>query len=129
MRKLGLSPESGSDVLYVETIEISGADAEQVPAQHGDATLIPIGFFDTLAMLRSAVAGIGSSLRHSFEEAQPSELKVELNFGLKGDVRLIPVLLNGSGEGSIKVSMTWKKPDSPPPSPPPGAGTAAPAAG
>ena len=64
-----------------------------------------------MAQLRLKVGRIGALLRDAIRDAEPSELSVELNFGLKGEIDLIPILLNGSSEGSIKVTMKWSKKD------------------
>src|SRR4051812_37926183 len=100
----------GSAVLYIETVHVEDADikgaAGSAPGIEGEST--EIGFGDTLALLRGAIAGIGASLRGAVAAAKPDELSVDLNFGIKGETKLAPVLLNGAGEGSIRVTIKWK---------------------
>jgi hypothetical protein len=97
-------------VIYVETVEIYSAPVPPGgPARAGvEGARTEIGFSDTLSMLRASISGIGGALRGALGKAQPDEMTVALNFVLKGEVNVIPVLMQGSGEGSIKVELKWK---------------------
>lgn len=97
-------------IIYVETVKFdSPPPAQGVPARTGvEGERTEIGFSDTLSMLRNAVSGIGGALRGALDKTQPDEMTVALNFVLKGEVNVIPVLMQGSGEGSIKVELKWK---------------------
>jgi hypothetical protein len=100
-------------VLYIETVSIDGDVArpgqQPSPGVEGEST--EIGFGDTFSMLRRAVSGIGAALHVAYLATKPDEMTVELSFALKGETELIPVLINGSGEGSIRVAIKWKKLD------------------
>jgi hypothetical protein len=43
------------------------------------------------------------------ETTKPDELILKLSFALKGETHLIPVLVNGSGSGSIRFRIKWAK--------------------
>jgi len=100
----------GSGTIYVETTSIDGLqptpDNQSKTQIEGES--VEIGFVDTLSMLRGAVTGIGAALRSALLETKPSEMSVALSFALKGEANPIPVLVNGSGEGSIRVEIKWK---------------------
>ena len=104
-------PVGDAGVVYVETISTREDEPPLSPVSGAgpEGASTPIGIFDTLAALRRAVAAIGGSMRGALAEAQPQELCIELNFGIKGETHLIPVLLNGSANGSIKVQMKWTR--------------------
>jgi hypothetical protein len=97
-------------IIYVETIEIVSAPPPPESRAPGSVEGPPtkIGFSDTLSMLRDAVSAIGGSLRGALGKARPDEMTVTLKFVLKGEVNLIPVLVQGSGDGSIKVELKWR---------------------
>lgn len=98
-------------IIYVETVEIGA-----LPVLPGgqvrrgvEGQVTEIGFSDTLSMLRNAVSTIGGALRGALGDARPDEMTVDLTFALKGEVNIIPVLMRGSGEGSIKVGLKWTR--------------------
>jgi hypothetical protein len=98
-------------IIYVETLEIGAPPAfpggEVTRGVEGQIT--EIGFSDTLSMLRNAVSTIGGALHGALGNARPDEMTVDLTFALKGEVNIIPVLMQGSGEGSIKVGLKWTR--------------------
>jgi Trypsin-co-occurring domain 1 len=100
--------------IYIETIDVAGVGgARQDPVVSNDLKLQEIGFldplFDPLKDICKAVSGITRDFKAALAAAEPSEFGLELSFSLKADVRPVPVLVNGSGEGAIKVTVLWKK--------------------
>jgi hypothetical protein len=74
----------------------------------------PTGIFDDVIigskLLKETISGTAKSVFDSLKNLQPDEWSVEINIGMKADdMQVIPVLVKGSGEGSIKVTATWKK--------------------
>jgi hypothetical protein len=62
------------------------------------------------ALLKETIAGVAQSAFDSLKQLQPDEWSVEFAIGMKADkVRVIPVLLTGSGEASLKVTAKWIK--------------------
>lgn len=62
------------------------------------------------AMLKETIAGVAQSAFDSLKQIQPDEWSVEFAIGMKADkVRVIPVLLTGSGEASLKITAKWVK--------------------
>lgn len=59
--------------------------------------------------VREAVAAIGTQLTQAWETVKPDEAQVE--FGLKLTAKsgkLTGLLVEGGGEASLKVTLTWK---------------------
>jgi hypothetical protein len=100
-------------MIYVETIEATTPNGELAETSSGlpEGEVREVGFFDTLATLETAIKDLSNSIRKALQEAQPNEFSVQLNFGLKGGIQVIPVLLKGSAEGSIKVKVKWTRAD------------------
>ena len=94
-------------LFYVETI--SAFDSADVRNPGTNADFEEVGFWDTLTSLKRGIGALGAAFKSVLAEAEPTEMSVELNVGLKGTANLVPILLNGSGEGSIKIVMKWKQ--------------------
>lgn len=61
-------------------------------------------------LLKETITGTAQSVFDSLKGLQPDEWSVEINIGMKADkMRIIPVLVTGTGEGSLKVTAKWKK--------------------
>jgi hypothetical protein len=89
---------AGGAEFYVEVADRSGVGT--------------VGLSDVLSFdgVRDTVAGIAGELAEVWERVQPSEARVE--FGLKlaaKSGKLTGLLVDGSGEGSLTVSLTWTR--------------------
>ncbi len=51
----------------------------------------------------------GETIYVEVEDMEPDEWSVEINIGMKGKATIIPVLVSGEGNGSIKVTAKWKR--------------------
>jgi Trypsin-co-occurring domain 1 len=101
---------NASDPVYVEAIQMENDVAPTQPSSIGvEGVKTEISFGDTLGLLARAVTGIGAGLKKAAETTKPDELILELSFALKGETHLIPVLVNGSGNGSIRFRIKWAK--------------------
>lgn len=61
-------------------------------------------------LLKETITGTAQSVFDSLKGLQPDEWSVEINIGMKAeDMKVIPVLVTGTGEGSLKVTAKWKK--------------------
>lgn len=73
----------------------------------------PTGLFDDAIiggrLLQETIANTAQSVYDSLQEMQPDEWSVELNIGFKGKATIIPILVSGEGNGSLKVTAKWKK--------------------
>ena len=74
----------------------------------------PTGIIDDIMigskLLKETISGTAQSVFDSLKGLQPDEWSVEINIGMKADdMKIIPVLVTGSGEGSLKITATWKK--------------------
>jgi hypothetical protein len=107
-------------VIYVEIIETEDLPAEQAGEQPTHALrglpsgAEPTNFAQDLLMggtlLKETIAGVAQSAFDSLKHIQPDEWIVEFAIGMKADkVRVIPVLLTGSGEASLKITAKWVK--------------------
>jgi hypothetical protein len=70
----------------------------------------PVGLGDALSFdgVRKTVEEIGAQLSAAWDRVKPSEAVVE--FGLKITARngkLTGLIVDGEGEGSLKVTLTW----------------------
>lgn len=74
----------------------------------------PTGIIDDIVigskLLKETISGTAQSVFDSLKGLQPDEWSVEINIGMKADdMKIIPVLVTGSGEGSLKITAKWKK--------------------
>ena len=116
----GLSPSVALEAGASDGIEDSSTQTH-IPYTHEaqgtiaagsvEGVATEIGFSDTFSMLRDAVSAFGGALHGALGRVRPSEMTVSLNFVLKGDVQIIPVLAQGSGEGSIQIVLKWMPTD------------------
>jgi hypothetical protein len=96
--------------------------AESVPVVAGDTTFYvevaehrgvgTVGLDDVLSFegVRDTVTAISDELRQAFERAKPQEAVI--TFGLKLSVKsgkLTGLLVEGGGEASLAVTLTWKR--------------------
>ncbi len=58
--------------------------------------------------MRQTIGGLAHGLQDSFGDAPPKEWTMELGIGFKGEAQPVPVVVAGSGTGSIKVTARWK---------------------
>jgi hypothetical protein len=96
IRIKSLTLDDGSQIL----VEVDQAD---IPAAD-----LPDNAMDSM---RRTVGGLARGLRDSFGDTQPKEWTMELGIGFKGEAQPVPVVVAGSGTGSIKVTARWKKDD------------------
>jgi hypothetical protein len=71
----------------------------------------PVGLEDVMSFegVRETVTAIGKELSKAWDAVQPAEASVEL--GLKLAIKsgkLTGLLVEGGGEASLKVTLTWK---------------------
>ena len=100
-------------------VEVEEAEIQNAPVPRNTPSDLPPGAEPTSVMddlivgsklLQETIAGTAQSVYDSLKNLQPDEWSVELNIGLKGKATIIPVLVSSEGEGSIKVTAKWKKP-------------------
>lgn len=60
-------------------------------------------------LLKETISNTAESVYDSLKDLNPDEWSVEINVGFKGKATIIPILVSGEGNGSIKVTATWKK--------------------
>lgn len=59
--------------------------------------------------MTQTVAAVVKFVREGFEVgSHPDELKIEFGITLKGQAA-IPIVINGSTEGTFRISATWKR--------------------
>ena len=104
------------DVSEIEALPISSDSAAipKAPSRALPTGAEPTNFAqDALlggALLKETIAGVAQSAFDSLKQLQPDEWSVEFAIGMKADkVRVIPVLLTGSGEASLKITAKWVK--------------------
>ena len=96
--------------------------AELVPVRAGETTFYvevaerrgvgTVGLDDVLSFegVRDTITAISDELKHAFDRAKPQEAVV--TFGLKVSVKsgkLTGLLVEGGGEASLTVTLTWKR--------------------
>jgi hypothetical protein len=106
-------------VIYVDVSEVDALPAPGHPATPANTRPLPTGAEPTGfaqdalmggALLKETIAGVAQSAFDSLKQLQPDEWSVEFAIGMKADkVRIIPVLLTGSGEASLKITAKWVK--------------------
>lgn len=62
-----------------------------------------------MKLLKETISGTAKSVLESFKELKPDEWSVEMNIAFKGEASTVIPVLSGEGEGSLKVTATWKK--------------------
>lgn len=90
---------AGGAEFYVETVDAAGP------------TTIREGEVLSFDGVRATVEGIAEELAQAWEKVKPTEASVE--FGLKLTAksgRLTGLVVEGGGEASLKVTLTWKRP-------------------
>lgn len=109
------------ETIYVEVEEINDGNLDSALLNQFDSkapTNLPPGAEYTSSiddviiggkLLRETISGTAKTVLSGFQELQPDEWSVEINIAMKGKATIIPVLVSGEGEGSIKVTATWKK--------------------
>jgi Trypsin-co-occurring domain 1 len=60
-------------------------------------------------LLQETIAGAAQLVFNGLKDLQADEWSVELNIGLKAEASIIPVLVKGEGNASLKVTVKWKK--------------------
>jgi hypothetical protein len=71
----------------------------------------PVGLEDFLSFdgVRETVTAIGKELSKAWDEVKPTEASVELALKLAvKSGKLTGLLVEGGGEASLKVTLTWK---------------------
>lgn len=94
-----------------ESVPVRAGDVEffvEVPEVQGVQT---VGLDDVLSFdgVRDTIQVIGEQLTAAWEKVKPSEASVE--FGLKLTAksgRLTGLIVDGSGEASLTIKLTWK---------------------
>ncbi|QLQ30280.1 MAG: hypothetical protein HZT40_23085 [Candidatus Thiothrix singaporensis] len=108
--------EDGATI-YVEVQETTLPAIQPTPSNLPDDLpegAEPTGIIDDIVigskLLKETITGTAQSVFNSLKDLQPDEWSVEINIGMKAeDMKVIPVLVTGSGEGSLKITATWKK--------------------
>lgn len=103
-------------IIYVEV------DAESLPSiitnnanQPSDLPpgAEPTGVLDDVIigvkLLKETIGGTAKSVFDSLKALNPDEWSVEMNVAFKGQGSTVIPVLSGEGEGSLKVTATWKK--------------------
>ena len=66
--------------------------------------------------IRDTIAAVAEELAESWERAKPNEAKVEFGLRLIAKTgKLTGLLVDGGGEATLKISLTWT--EKPPPAP------------
>lgn len=107
--------EDGTTI-YVEV------DAEQLPSIVVNSADLPAdlppgaeptGILDNaiigVKLLKETISGTAQSVFDSLKALNPDEWSVEINLAFKGQGSTVIPVLSGEGEGSLKVTATWKK--------------------
>jgi hypothetical protein len=95
-----------------ELVRAGGAEFYVEVADAGGPTTIREGEVLSFDGVRATVEAVAAELAQAWEKVKPSEASVE--FGLKLTAksgRLTGLLVEGGGEASLKVTLTWKRPD------------------
>ncbi|MFZ1386483.1 MAG: CU044_2847 family protein [Thiolinea sp.] len=107
--------EDGSTIY----VEVQDAELPQIVAPQADLPsdlppgAEPTGIFDNtiigVKLLKETISGTAKSVLNSFKDLQPDEWSVEMNISFKSEASTVIPVLSGEGEGSLKVTATWKK--------------------
>jgi len=103
--------DDGSEVYF------ESAEASLVSMRGGDAEVVDAGQLgDRLRNIATAADQVSKGLR---ERLEPEEIELEFGVKISGEVGWW-FFAKASGEASINVTLTWKKPaEMPPPDPDP----------
>jgi hypothetical protein len=100
----------------VNTLErITLDDGQQIlvetTAVFGETDVTSLSIQSDAGQLFRKIGSLANDLRSIFETIQPDEASIEVGVGFAVESgKLTAVLMKGSAEGNIKVSLTWKKP-------------------
>lgn len=116
MTKVAAIPLTDGGYLYVEMtetdmpglIESKQSDIGDLP-EGAELTGVTDRVVDTLRALRDDVSVVAKTVRESFVDDEPEELKLEFNIGFKGKASPIPVILSGEVDSALKLTAHWKK--------------------
>jgi hypothetical protein len=108
--------------MLVEVLDIEFSNEAKNIINHSSKSIVsdlpegaePIGVIDDIKMsmelLKDDLKTIASTVKDSFNENQPDEFSVEVNFGFAGK-GAIPFIVSAKSNASIKVKATWKRAD------------------
>jgi len=105
--------ENGQNML-VEVVDVTLPTNMQ---QENNDTQMPVGAHPvgvgkelkaSISLLKENLKSIANTVYDSFEENQPDEFSVEVNFGFAGE-GAIPFIASAEANAGIKVKATWKK--------------------
>lgn len=65
---------------------------------------------DAMKALKDILGGVFDTVHDAIKERAPDEWGIELNIAFKGKVDVIPVIVSGESNASIKVHAKWVKP-------------------
>ena len=106
---------ASGETIYVEVEEADIQIYQEETANISDLPpgAEPTGLVDDVIiggqLLQESIRGVAQSVRDSLKDMKPDEWSVEINIGMKGKATIIPVLVSGEGNGSIKVIAKWKR--------------------
>ena len=90
-------------------VSLDGVTFEIAVAER--AKVGPVGITEVFDLneVRETVAALGTQFKRAWESAQPDEATVEFGVSVKAKSgKLTSLIVEGEGEGTFKVSMTWK---------------------
>lgn len=110
----GLKLEDGTTI-YVEVEETTLSESliqqNEVDLPEGaELTSAASKALDAMKALKGMLAGVFEMIHEAIQEKSPDEWGIELNIAFKGRIDVIPVIVSGESNASIKVSAKWVKP-------------------
>jgi hypothetical protein len=110
-----------------QLVEAGGAQFYiQVADASGPATIADRDAALSLSGVRAAITGVASELAAAWKQVRPSEATVEFGVTVVAKTgRLAALVVEGGGEATLRVTLTWRGDDHPGASPDPAGETGA----
>jgi hypothetical protein len=109
----GVGIEGVVSIVASVPVRIGDTEFLVAVAEGGGPQVVGLGEALSFDGVRDTLEAVAGQLGLVWQKVQPAEATVELGFSLSTKTgKLTALLVEGSGEASLKVTLTWKPPDS-----------------